>query len=84
MDNLKEWASATIWFLSSLSLGTTSLSLNQRIPFPSTQKMLGLLFLHLSFDMKNTHIGLLKLNDLTSKRAINSNIVEHCRMQEMG
>jgi hypothetical protein len=46
-------------------------------------KMLGLLFLHLSFDVENTHIGLLKFDDLTSKRAINSDIMEHCRMQKM-
>jgi hypothetical protein len=43
-------------------------------------KMLGLFFLHLSFDVENTHIGLLKFDDLTSKRAINSDIVEHKRM----
>jgi hypothetical protein len=43
-------------------------------------KMLGLLFLHLSFDVENTHIGLLKFDDSTSKRAINSDIVEHSGM----
>jgi hypothetical protein len=47
-------------------------------------KMLRLLFLHLSFDVENTHISLLKLDDSTSKRAINSDIVEHNRMREMG
>jgi hypothetical protein len=46
--------------------------------------MLGLLFLQLSFNVENTRIGLLKFDDLTSKRAINSDIVEHSRIQEMG
>jgi hypothetical protein len=43
-------------------------------------KMLGLSFLHLSFNVENTHINLLKLDDSTSKRAIDSDIVEHNRM----
>jgi hypothetical protein len=43
-------------------------------------KMLSLLFLHLSCDVENTHIGFLKLDDLTSERAINTDIVEHNRM----
>ena len=35
MDSLEEWASSKIWFLSSLSFGTTSRSLNHRTPFSS-------------------------------------------------
>jgi hypothetical protein len=40
-------------------------------------KMFGLLFLHLSFDVENTHISLLELDDSTFERAINSDIVKH-------
>jgi hypothetical protein len=47
-------------------------------------EVLGLLLFHLLFDVKHPHISLLKLDDSTSKRAINSDIVEHDRMKEMG
>jgi hypothetical protein len=46
-------------------------------------KVLGFLLFHLSLDVKHTHISLLDLDNLTSKRAIHSNIVEYHMMKEM-
>jgi hypothetical protein len=46
-------------------------------------KVLGLLLFHLPLDVKHSHISLLELNNLTSKRAIHSNIVEYHRAKEM-
>jgi hypothetical protein len=43
-------------------------------------EVLGFLFFYLPFDVKHTHIMLLKLDDLTSKRAIITDITEHHRM----
>jgi hypothetical protein len=45
--------------------------------FVINSEVLGFLLFHLSFDTKHTHISLLKLDDSTSKRAINSDIMEH-------
>jgi hypothetical protein len=42
------------------------------------------LLFYLPFDVKHTHISLLKLNDSTSKRAINSDIVKYHWIEEMG
>jgi hypothetical protein len=47
-------------------------------------EVLGFLLFHLPFDVKHTRISLLKLDDSTSKRAINSDIVEHHWVKEMG
>jgi hypothetical protein len=52
--------------------------------FVINSEVLGLLLFHLSFDVKHTHISLLKLDDSTSKRAINSDIVKYHWMEEMG
>jgi hypothetical protein len=38
-------------------------------------EVLGFLLFHLRFDVKHTHISLLKLDDSTSKRAINNDIL---------
>jgi hypothetical protein len=46
-------------------------------------KVLGFLLFHLPLDVKRTHISLLELDNLTSKRAIHSNVVEYHRMKEM-
>jgi hypothetical protein len=46
-------------------------------------KVLGFLLFHLPLDVKHTHISLLELDNLASKRAIHSDIVEYHRMKEM-
>ena len=75
MDKLEECASSRIWFLNSLSFGTTSRSLNHNTPLSSSQKMIGFFLFHLSFDMEYVLIGFLELNDFRLKRATNSDIV---------
>jgi hypothetical protein len=45
--------------------------------FVINSEVLGILLFHLLFDVKHTHISLLKLDDLTSKRVIHSDIMEH-------
>jgi hypothetical protein len=40
-------------------------------------KVLGFLLFHLLLDVKHTHISLLELDNLTSERAVHSNIVEY-------
>jgi hypothetical protein len=52
--------------------------------FVINSEVLGLLLFYLPFDVKHTHISLLKLNDSTSKRAINSDIVKYHWIEEMG
>jgi hypothetical protein len=46
--------------------------------------MFGFFFLHLPFDVKDTHISFLKFNDSTSQIAFHGDIVEYNRMHEMG
>jgi hypothetical protein len=46
-------------------------------------KMLGFLLFHLPLDVKHPLISFLELDNLTSKRAVHSNIVEYHRMKEM-
>jgi hypothetical protein len=45
--------------------------------------VLSFLLFHLSLDVKHTHISLLELENLTSKRAVHSDIVEYHKMKEM-
>jgi hypothetical protein len=45
--------------------------------FVINSEVLGFLLFHPPLDMKHTHFTLLKLDDSTSKRVINSDIVEH-------
>jgi hypothetical protein len=46
-------------------------------------KVLGFLLFHLLLDVKHTHISLLELDNLTSQRAIQSDIVEYHKVKEM-
>jgi hypothetical protein len=46
-------------------------------------KVLSFLLFYLPLDVKHTHISLLELDNLPSKRAIHSDIVEYHMMKEM-
>jgi hypothetical protein len=60
-----------------LVLGHYKSVLEPKNSFVIYSEVLGFLLFHLPFDVKDTHISLLKLDDSTLKRAINNDIMEH-------
>jgi hypothetical protein len=67
MEYLDVWASSKIFFLRASLLGTTSLSLNHRVPFASPQKQatFGSPFAHSPLDMTHAFVILLSGYDLS-------------------